>query len=177
VQVGLPISSVKLDKVQPGYNSWVGTSVGLFAEGRSADFDLFVCKDGFSALPAAGYSNYYGVQTVTQESEKVVTAHAAKGGWFMLSGVELGKDKRSANQLQLMVSAKTACKLEIWLDDITTGKLIATIPVTATGAANNWKIFSKKIGKIAGRHDVFIKFPAAAPRSIYIKTIRFVHDK
>jgi beta-xylosidase len=174
VQVGAPVSSVKLDKVQPGYNSWVGTSVGLFAEGSHADFDLFVCKDGFSSLSAAGYSNYYGVQTVTQESEKVVTSASSKGGWFMLSGVELGKDKRTASQLQLMVAAKTAGKLEIWLDDLTTGKLIATIPVTATGAASNWKLFSKKIGKVAGRHDVFVKFPAADPRSIYIKTIQFI---
>ncbi|MFL5746171.1 MAG: family 43 glycosylhydrolase [Niastella sp.] len=175
LEIGAPVSSVKLDKVQPGYNSWVGTSVGLFAEGRPADFDLFVCKDGFSSLPAAGYSNYYGVQTVTQGSEKVVTTHAAKGGWFMLSGVEFGNDKRTANQVQLMAAAKTAGKLEIWLDDLTTGKLIATIPVTATGAANNWKIFSKKISKVAGRHDVFVKFPPGEPGSMDIKTIQFMH--
>jgi xylan 1,4-beta-xylosidase len=174
VQVGAPVSSVKLDKVQPGYNSWVGTSIGLFAEGRPADFDLFVCKDGFSNLPAAGYSNYYGVQTVQQGSEKVVTANAAKGGWFMLSGVELGKDKTPASQIQLEAAAKTAGTLEVWLDDLTTGKLIATIPVTSTGGANNWKVFSKKIGKVTGRHDVFIKFPAADPGSMYIKTIQFV---
>jgi xylan 1,4-beta-xylosidase len=174
LQVGEPVSSIKLDKVQPGYNSWVGTSVGLFAEGGPADFDLFVCKDGFSSLSAAGYSNYYGVQTVTQGSEKVVAANAAKGGWFMLSGVELGKDKTPANQVRLMVAAKTAGKLEVWLDDITTGKLIATIPVTATGGANNWKAFTKKIGKVAGRHDVFVKFPAGDAASIYVKTIRFL---
>jgi xylan 1,4-beta-xylosidase len=177
VQVGAPISSVKLDKVQPGYNSWVGTSVGLFAEGRPADFDLFVCKDGFSSLPTAGYSNYYGVQTIQQETEEVVTANTAKGGWFMLSGVELGKDKRTANQIQLMIAAKTAGKLEVWLDDITTGELISTIPVTATGAANSWKVFSKKIRKVAGRHDVFIKFPAGAPGSMYIKAIQFVNGR
>ncbi|MCS3801554.1 family 43 glycosylhydrolase [Niastella sp. OAS944] len=173
VQVGAPISSVKLDKVQPGYNSWVGTSVGLFAEGRAADFDLFVCKDGFSSLCAAGYSNYYGVQTIQQGSEKVVTANTATGGWFMVSGVELGKNDKPANQIQLMVTAATACKLEIWLDDLTTGQLIATIPVTATGASSNWKAFSKKIRKVTGRHDVFVKYPAGAARSAYIKTIRF----
>ncbi|AEV98772.1 glycoside hydrolase [Niastella koreensis] len=173
VQVGAPVSSVRLDKVQPGYNSWVGTSVGLFAEGRPADFDLFVCKDGFSSLPAAGYSNYYGVQTVTQASEKVVTANTAQGGWFMLSGVELGKDKRSASQIQLMVAAKTAGKLEIWLDDLTTGKLIATIPVTSTGGGDTWRMFTRKIGQVSGRHDVFVKLPAADPRSLYIKTIQF----
>lgn len=174
-EVGAPVSSLKLDRSQPGFNSWVGTSVGLFAEGRSADFDLFVCKDGFSALSAAGYSNYYGVQTIMQGAEKVVTGVSAKGGWFMLSGVELGNDKRTPNQIQLMVAAQAAGKLEIWLDDLTTGKLIATIPVRATGAASNWKLFSKKIGKVTGRHDVFVKFPAGYPRSINIKAIQFVH--
>jgi xylan 1,4-beta-xylosidase len=177
MDVGQGISSVNLDKAQPGFNSWVGTSVGLFAEGRAADFDLFVCKDGFSTLAAAGYSNYYGVQTVKQGAEKIVTSHSTKGGWFMLSGVELGKDKRSANRVQVMVASKTAGQLEIWLDDMTNGTLIATIPVTATGAENNWKLFDKKIGKVTGRHDIFVKFPAGNPRSSYIKTIRFLHDK
>lgn len=177
MKVGAPVSSLTLDKTQPGYNSWVGTSVGLFAEGRSADFDLFVCKDGFSSLSAAGYSNYYGVQTVKQGEEKVVTGNDAKGGWFMLSGVELGKDKRSAGQVRVMAAATTAGKLEIWLDDITTGKLIATIPVTATGAENNWKLFNMKIGKVTGRHDVFVKIPAGNPGSLYIKTIQFVHTR
>lgn len=176
-KVGAPVSSLKLDKTQPGYNSWVGTSVGLFAEGKLADFDLFVCKDGFSSLSAAGYSNYYGVQTVKQGEEKVVTGSDAKGGWLMLSGVELGKDKRSTGQVRVMAAATTAGKLEIWLDDITTGKLIATIPVTATGAENNWKIFNRKIGKVTGRHDVFVKFPAGNPGSLYIKTIQFVHTR
>jgi hypothetical protein len=73
-----------------------------------------------------------------------------------------------------MAAAITAGKLEIWLDDITTGKLIATIPVTATGAANNWKVFNKKIGRVAGRHDVFVKFPAGNPGPLYIKTIQFL---
>ncbi|HEX6431140.1 MAG TPA: family 43 glycosylhydrolase [Niastella sp.] len=177
IEVGAPVSSLKLDKTQPGFNSWVGTSVGLFAEGKLADFDLFVCKDGFSSLSAAGYSNYYGVQTVKQGAEKIVTAKTAKGGWFMLSGVELGKDKRSTDQVQVMAAAMTAGKLEIWLDDIQTGKLIATIPVTATGAANNWKIFNKKIGKLAGRHDVFVKFPAGNPGFLYIKTIQFLQSR
>ena len=175
--VGAPVSSINLDKTQPGYNSWVGTSVGLFAEGKYADFDLFVCKDGFTELPAAGYSNYYGIQTVKQGAEKVVTSSSAKGGWLMLSGVELGKDKRMAAEVQVIAASKETGILEIWLDDLTTGKLIATIPVTATGTAANWKLFSKKTGKVAGRHDVFIKFPAGNPRSLFLKSIRFLHSK
>jgi len=43
--VGEPVNAAALDRAQPGFNSWVGTSVGLFAEGGVADFDRFVCKD------------------------------------------------------------------------------------------------------------------------------------
>ena len=83
--LGDPISAVILDKVQPNYNSWVGTSVGLFAEGKPADFDFFICKDGFTSLPIAGYSNYFGVKTIKKESEKVVTNVSSNGGWLMIS--------------------------------------------------------------------------------------------
>jgi xylan 1,4-beta-xylosidase len=171
--VGTPISSVNLDKAQPNWNSWVGTSVGLFAEGRPADFDFFICKDGFSSVPAAGYGNYYGVETINLGYEKLVTNTSSNGGWFMLSGVELGQVKNGATKIEVQASAKTAGMLEIWLDDLATGKLIATIPVDATGR-NNWKAFSKKIKNLPGHHDVFVKFPAGSDHNLFIKTIRFV---
>lgn len=172
-QVGTPISAVDLDKAQPNWNSWVGTSVGLFAEGKPADFDLFLCKDGFSSLPVAGYSNYYGVETVRQASEKAVTNTSSNGGWLMLSGVELGKATASATKVEVLASSKTAAKLEIWLDDLTTGKPIAAVPVRATGE-NSWKAFTKAVKNVSGRHDVFIKFPTGSHHELLVKTIRFV---
>lgn len=171
--VGAPINAVSLDKVQPNYNSWVGTSVGLFAEGKLADFDLFVCKDGFSSLPVAGYSNYFGVEKVKQGSDKVVTNTSARGGWLMLAGVELGNDKNLVSSVEVLASSKTAAKLEIWLDDLTTGKLVATVPISATNGENSWKAFTKPVKNVFGRHDVFIKFPAGNSHQ-FIKTIRFV---
>jgi hypothetical protein len=171
MQMGPSISSVKLDKEQPNWNSWVGTSIGLFAEGKPADFDFFICKDGFSSLPAAGCSNYFGIQTVKEKSEKVVTTTSANGGWFMLSGVELGEGKNAAAKIEVEASAKTGDKLEIWLDDLTTGKLIATIPVDAT--EGNWKTFSKAIKNVSGHHDVFVKFVKGADHNLLIKSIRF----
>lgn len=171
MQMGPSISSVKLDKEQPNWNSWVGTSIGLFAEGKPADFDFFICKDGFSSLPAAGCSNYFGIQTVKEKSEKVVTTTSANGGWFMLSGVELGEGKNAAAKIEVEAFAKTGDKLEIWLDDLTTGKLIATIPVDAT--EGNWKTFSKAIKNVSGHHDVFVKFVKGADHNLLIKSIRF----
>ena len=45
-----------------------------------ADFDFFVCKDGFSELPAIGYNNYYGVEKIKIGMEEVVTNNSNKGG-------------------------------------------------------------------------------------------------
>lgn len=171
--LGAPINSVALDKVQPNYNSWVGTSIGLFAEGLSADFDLFVCKDGFTALPAQGYSNYYGVTTITSGNDKTVTNTSVYGGWFMISGVDLGSDKKAGKVEVLALSAKGG-KIEIWLDDLKGGRKIATIPVSKT-KGDSWGTFSVNLANVSGHHDVFVKFPAGSPRSAVIKSIRFMH--
>ncbi len=170
LSMGAPISAVGLDKVQPNYNSWVGTSVGLFAEGKPADFDFFICKDGFSVMPAVGYSKYYGVEKVSVGEEVAVTNKSAYGGWFMISGVETGT---TASKIELVVSAVKAGELEIWVDDLKTGKLIATIPVAATGEGK-WKPVSKILKNVTGKHDVFIKFKSGNHHAVYVKSIRFL---
>ena len=172
ISLGAPISAVNLDKTQPNYNSWVGTSVGLFAEGKPADFDLFICKDGLSPVQAAGYHNYYGIETVKQASDKVVTNTSANGGWLMIAGVELGKKSPSA--IEVTAASTVAGKLEIWLDDLTTGKLIATIPVSNTGGIANWKAFTKAVKNLSGHHDVFVKFLEGSAKALYIKSFRFL---
>ena len=170
--LGEPISAVNLDKVQPNYNSWVGTCIGLFTEGKPADFDFFICKDGFSTVLAAGYSNYFGIKTIQKESGKVVTNTSQNGGWFMISGIELGKT--SPASIEVMASSSSKGKIEIWLDDLKDGKLIASIPVSLTGGENNWKTFSKAVKNISGHHDVFVKFPSGKEGTVLIKSFRFV---
>jgi xylan 1,4-beta-xylosidase len=175
ISLGEPVSAVDLDKVQPNYNSWVGTSVGVFTEGRSADFDFFICKDGLSLLLAAGYSNCYGVEKVQQAKEKVVTNNSANGGWLMLSGVDLGK--KSPSLIEVIASSTTTGQLEVWLDGLSTGRLIATIPISATGSENHWKEFRKAVKNVSGHHDLFIKFPAGSHHQLFVKSIRFLKTK
>jgi beta-xylosidase len=172
ISLGDPISAVHIDKAQPNFNSWVGTSVGLFAEGKPADFDFFVCKDGYSPILAAGYSNYFGIKTINKESGKVVTNTSSNGGWLMISGVELGKTSPSA--IEVMASSSSKGKIEIWLDDLNDGKLIATIPVNSTGSEENCMSFSKVVKGVSGHHDVFVKFPTGSEGAINIKSIRFL---
>jgi hypothetical protein len=117
------------------------------------------------------------VEKVQQGPEKVVTNTSANGGWLMLSGVELGMDKRTAAQVEILASSKQGGKLEIWLDDLATGKLAATIAVTATGGETNWKIFRSSLKNLSGHHDVFVKFPAGSDHTLFINTIRFLPAK
>jgi len=172
--VGPPVNTKNLDKTQPNYNSWVGTSVGLFAEHKTADFDLFICKDGYSPLPAYSFSNYYGIQTITENSQKLVTTHTENGGWFMLSGVELGK--KSPVTIEITVSADTNGTIEIWADDLGKGKRIAVVPITATGK-NNWQFIRNKISKLTGHHDLYFRIMPGAPSSVKIRSIQFIQSR
>ena len=172
--VGRPISSEGLDKAQPNWNSWVGTSIGLFAEGKQSDFDFFLCKDGFSPLPAAGYSNGFGVETEDVNGGKAVTNTSSKGGWFMISGVELGRGKNVPTRIEIEALVKTKGNIEIWLNDLTVGKLVATVALNATGNENNFKKFSAALKSASGHHDVFIRFPEGSDHNLFIKAIRFV---
>ncbi|CAM3823807.1 family 43 glycosylhydrolase [Mucilaginibacter galii] len=164
--LGQSVNSIDLDKAQPNFNSWVGTSVGLFAEGKQADFDLFTYKDGFSEIPAVSMNNFYGVKPQVNRS---VTNTSALGGWFMLSGVDFGKQGPAA--LSIQAACKTAGQVEIWLDDLQTGKLVARVPVTATGVGQ-WKSFRAAIKSVKGQHDVFVKFPKGKPQQIEIKSLQ-----
>jgi len=186
VSVGAPVSARLLDRVQPNFNSWVGTSVGLFAEGRPADFDLFRCKDAFSPMSAAGYANYYGVAGVEGSMAGVegavtgveggiaefgggVTNTSAAGGWFMISGVETGKEE--AGSVELTVSARKAGRLEVWLDDLEEGKLLATVGV---GPTDGWKSFSHRVKKFRGHHDVFVRFVPGEEGAIVVGSVKFL---
>ncbi|TSJ36484.1 family 43 glycosylhydrolase [Mucilaginibacter corticis] len=168
ISLGAPVNAANLDKAQPAFNSWVGTSIGLFAEGQPADFDCFICKDGGSALPAVGYSNYYGVTRHPYGTEAGVTNTTVYGGWFMLSGVETGHQPKAVS---VTVNAKVGGQLEIWLDDLEKGTLIARIPLQRS---TGWKSYSSALKKVSGQHDIFVKFPAGTARDISVKTIQFL---
>jgi hypothetical protein len=175
ISLGAAIDAVPLDKVQPNYNSWVGTSVGIFAEGKGADFDLFVCKDAFSPLTAAGYSNYFGVEAANNDGARAVTNTSPYGGWFMLSGVSLGEKKDDVSKVQALVAARKGGMVEIWLDDLRSGRMIARVPVTPTDG--KWITCVAAVKNISGSHDVFVKFPSGDDHDIYIRQLTFTQKK
>lgn len=167
--LGAPVSAVRLDREQPKWNWWVGTSVGLFAEGRPADFDAFVIKDGYSDIPAIGHSDYG--QLRTDVADNYVTTVSPGGGWFLLTGVEIGEGTKG---VETTATATPGGKLEIWLDELGVGKPAAVIPVGGTAAADGWKTFSAKLTGVSGRHDVYVVISSGAPDAIKVKSIRFI---
>ncbi|NIG55036.1 family 43 glycosylhydrolase [Chitinophaga sp. Cy-1792] len=169
-RVGVPVNVAALDKVQPDFNSWVGTSLGLFASGRPAAFDCFIYKDAFSALPAAGSSNYFGVKRNVVGASKSITPDSENGGWCMIAGVDFGNGERVAKSIELQAAAQKQGPVEVWLDDIGSGQLLATVQVPATGS---FKPIKANIKKVTGQHDVFIRFPKGK-QQISLHNIRFL---
>lgn len=172
IKIGEPVSAVSMDKTQPNYNSWVGTSVGLFAEKKAADFDLFLCKDGYSNIPSYSYNNYYGIHTITDTGNKWITTTTNNGGWLMFSGVELGK--QAPREVEIVYAGDSANKIEIWSDDMRTGKMLTSFALPASGK-NKWEILKKKIISLTGQHDIYLRIRPGKANTTKIKSIRFIH--
>lgn len=171
--VGAPVNAVSLDKTQPNYNSWVGTSVGLFAEGAAVDFDYFICKDGFSPMPAVGSSNHYGIQKIAKESG-AVTNQSMYGGWLMISGVDFGKTGE-AKAIEVEAYAQQGGVVEVLLDDLQEGRQLATVPIKP-GKSGVHVYSLRRVKGVSGQHDLFIRFPAGTQQDIIIKSIRLKRD-
>ncbi|MBO9729734.1 MAG: family 43 glycosylhydrolase [Chitinophaga sp.] len=168
-QLGAPLSAVAIDKAQPDFNSWVGTSVGLFAEKGPADFNFFVCKDGFSALPAVGSSNYYGIRKIKHGEDTGVTNVSPQGGWLMISGVDFGT-AGEAKAVEIKGSAAKGGTLELLTDDLTTGEKIAVVQVKP----GDRLLSTGSLRKVSGQHDLFVRFPTGSAGDITIQGIRLL---
>jgi hypothetical protein len=171
--LGEPVSAVALDRAQPGFNSWVGTSVGLFAEGRAADFDRFVCKDGFTPLAATAYSNYYGVEAVGRGEDRAVTNTSVNGGWLMISGVYLD----GASQVSVDAVAARRGRLEIWIDDLEKGRKIASVNLKGRTSDGEESATAELLKPVSGSHDIFVKWGPGMKQAIFLKHIVFTKKK
>ncbi|HEY4197867.1 MAG TPA: family 43 glycosylhydrolase [Mucilaginibacter sp.] len=169
-QVGRSIDARQLDKTQANYNSWVGTSIGLYASGKTADFNLFLHKDGFSKLPLVGSNNSYGVKP----TKNGVLTTSDMGGWLMLGGVTIGHAHKAAGAIELTATAKSNGKVEIWIDGLgAEGKKIATITIKKADTKGQPGCFLVKMPAVSGQHDVYLRLsgPAGAINAGSIKFI------
>jgi beta-xylosidase len=168
-QVGQVINATDLDKTQPKFNSWVGTSAGLFANAKPADFDFFLYKDGFSELPLSGANNYFGLML----SRDGAILDENSNGWAMLGGLDFGHVFKKVQSVSLLVSAIKRGMIELWIDDLMAGGTrIAKIPVKSTGGLNKPASVSAAIPAIEGQHDLYIKI-SGVKKGLTVHSIQF----
>lgn len=172
--LGEDIDVSDLDKAQPNFNAWVGSSMGLFAAGQAAGFDLFRYRDARSALPLAGYNSYYGVTRGESNGQTVYQASSGKGGWLMLGGIDFGDSRGALQKTALNAPSSAKGKLEIWADDLgRRGHQLATVNITTAKGDNKWQTVVAGIDKISGQHDIYLKWVAGTGPAP-IKDIKFL---
>jgi len=172
--LGSAINVLQMDQTQENYNSWVGSSQGLFAMGSTAYFDQYAYRDGFSVLTLAGKENQYGIEVVTKTVGKVLSNTSSLGGWFMLGGVDLGRSDKKSNQVEVSASSTTGGTLELWMDDMErNGTKLAEIVIISTGSTDTWKTFSAIVPDTSGQHDIYFRF-RGVKNAFYLNTVRFI---
>ncbi len=171
-QVGGAIDISNLDKFSTTYNEWVGTSIGLYATNITADFDLFMYRDGFAPIKVMGHQNHYGVTSSSKTPGTVIT-NSTSGDWLMLAGVNMGQDGLMSTGIEVNAASTGTASLEVWIDNIGgTGTQIATVSITSTGGTDTWKTITTTLNA-SGQHDVYLRWVGGA-NSFYVYTIRFV---
>ncbi|MFN8415374.1 MAG: sugar-binding protein [Cytophagaceae bacterium] len=162
-----------LDKSQPNYNQWVGTSVGLYTSAINADFDQFSYRYGFVPIRVEGRNNWYGVTFANRTPGRVVT-NSTSGDWLMLAGVDLGAGTRVTSGIEVNASSTNANgSLEVWLDDIGgNGTRVATLAIPNTGGNDIWTNVTANFNS-SGQHDVYLRWIGGS-NSFSVNTIRFI---
>jgi xylan 1,4-beta-xylosidase len=157
--------------------SWIGTRIGLYVKKQPAYFDLFIYRDAFTPIMAGWPANQFGTSTTSTADESVLE-DIHEQDWSMYAGVEFGGHPNypmQAAKLSLTAScANTGAVIEVWLDSIDTGNLIATCNIPNTGDWNNFHTFNFPIKKVNGRHDVYLRFRGNKEPLLKLKTLVFV---
>jgi xylan 1,4-beta-xylosidase len=163
-QIGSRIYVDKLDKYTTNYNGFSGNRQGLYVQGSSADFDLYIYRDAYSLIKANCPANQYGTTTtlLTDGTGTYVLDNIHQNDWALYAGVEFGTESydKTCDSVQIVASSLTSdgATIEVWLDSIDTGTKIASCKIENTGSLKTFKTFCAKTIETTGRHDVYLKF-------------------
>jgi xylan 1,4-beta-xylosidase len=177
--IGKSINVANLDKYSVDYNGWCGNRQGLYVQGSSsADFDLYIYRDAYSAIQANCPANWFGTaQGRTSTGEKVLE-NIHPNDWAMYAGVEFRSEneKKSCNRAQIKgIPSTSNAVVEVWADSLDNGTKIATFKVKAAKKlSEKVKTYVVTSQKISGRHDIFLKFKGKDSKELFkLQSLQF----
>ncbi|MDP4208820.1 MAG: family 43 glycosylhydrolase [Bacteroidota bacterium] len=160
-QVGEPVNVSALDSYNIDFNGWCGNRQGLYVQGKSADFDLYIYRDAYSPILAECPANQNGTTKTALPDGATILDDIHNGDWALYAGVEFGsRDYAKASGL-IKITASCNTKggiVEVWQDSIGSGKKIAVCKIDNTGSRSAFKKFTAKTTQTIGQHDVYLNF-------------------
>ena len=145
-QIGKEINVAGLDNYQTNYNGWCGNRQGLYIQGNSADFDLYIYRDAYTPILAECPANQFGtVRVSTTQGTVLDSIH--NNDWALYAGVEFGNKEyaKTSDSVQFIASSATSGgTVEVWLDSMETGTKIGTCNINNTGSWNTFNTFTAK---------------------------------
>jgi len=175
--VGDAINAANIDIEQSQFNNFTGNQQGLYVKGKSAFFDLYIYRDGYTSISAANPANQFGLSVASSTPPPKILTSVNNEDWAMYAGVEFGNNdyQKHADSVFVMASSYTnGGTIEFFLDSLT-GSKIAEIEVAKTGSWNVFQKFASKVtNNISGYHDVYLKFKGSSGVDLLrLKTITF----
>jgi xylan 1,4-beta-xylosidase len=155
-QVGEAINVKDLNDNYGMSNAWVGNQAGMFATNKSADFDLYSYRDGFTAIPAVATDQQSGTTIATSATKGSVLGNLHDGAWALYGSVDLGSGGVSTTSAKIEAASLGGGSVEIWLDPMAGGPHFGPCRVTNT---LGWETFDVSTCTMAasGTHDVYLK--------------------
>ena len=177
-QIGNEIIVSEIDVDQTDYNDFTGNQQGLFTKGKSAFFDFYIYRDGYTPISASNPTNRYKVMSITNAKPPNTLALINNDDWVMYAGVEFGNDdyQKHADSISIVATcASTGGVIEVLIDSLT-GTKIAELNISNTGGNYNYQPFTESITEeVSGYHDVYLKFSGSSRSELFrIYTISLI---
>lgn len=117
-------------------------------------FEAGTCANTTALIQAECYDNMFGITTEASDDGTDNIGNVHNGDWAVYNNIDLtGMYSIKAR----VATVKDGVFIEVRLDGIG-GELLATIPVTKTGAWQTWTTEQANIGVVDGVHDLFFVF-------------------
>lgn len=154
------------------YSSFTGTRQGLYVVGKTdAFFDLYIYRDAFTPILAECPANWHGTTNGFTNRKAGLLSDIHNNDWVMFAGVEFGNGAiyKAPATVEFTASSETSGgTVEVWLDSIATGTLVASCDIKATGSADTYESFNAKVRKgVKGNHDVYLLFKGKPDQELF----------